>query len=85
MARPGRFELPTLGLEVQCSIQLSYGRSFLISHKQKYLGQNFFLLTGRLSLLLRHARGTVTISEDPDQTNRRRKWIFILLPKILAA
>ena len=27
MARPGRFELPTPGFEVRCSIQLSYGRS----------------------------------------------------------
>ena len=26
MVRPGRFELPTFGLEVHCSIQLSYGR-----------------------------------------------------------
>ncbi len=25
--RPGRFELPTCGFEVRCSIQLSYGRS----------------------------------------------------------
>ena len=27
MARPGRFERPTYGLEVRCSIQLSYGRN----------------------------------------------------------
>src|SRR5262249_14380287 len=27
MARPGRFELPTLCLEGRCSIQLSYGRA----------------------------------------------------------
>ena len=26
MARPERFELPTLGSEDRCSIQLSYGR-----------------------------------------------------------
>ena len=26
MARPERFELPTLGSEVRCSVQLSYGR-----------------------------------------------------------
>lgn len=26
MARPERLELPALGFEVQCSIQLSYGR-----------------------------------------------------------
>jgi hypothetical protein len=32
LARPERFELPTLGFEVRCSIQLSYGRlvSYLI-------------------------------------------------------
>ena len=27
MARPGRFELPTCGFEVRCSIQLSYRRA----------------------------------------------------------
>ena len=27
MARPGRFELPTNGLEIRCSVQLSYGRA----------------------------------------------------------
>ena len=27
LARPERFELPTLGFEVRCSIQLSYGRA----------------------------------------------------------
>ena len=26
MARPERFELPTLGIEIRCSIQLSYER-----------------------------------------------------------
>jgi hypothetical protein len=36
MARPGRFELPTRGLEVRCSVQLSYGRSFPnFSHYQR--------------------------------------------------
>ena len=29
MARPERFELPTLWFEARCSIQLSYGRVFL--------------------------------------------------------
>jgi hypothetical protein len=33
MARPGRFELPTLCLEGRCSIQLSYGRSTRFYHR----------------------------------------------------
>jgi hypothetical protein len=31
MARPERFELPTLCFEGRCSIQLSYGRNFVAS------------------------------------------------------
>ena len=31
VARPERFELPTLCFEGRCSIQLSYGRNFIIS------------------------------------------------------
>ena len=31
MARPERFELPTLCFEGRCSIQLSYGRNFFIN------------------------------------------------------
>ncbi len=30
VARPERFELPTLWFEARCSIQLSYGRTMLI-------------------------------------------------------
>jgi hypothetical protein len=30
MARPERFELPTLCFEGRCSIQLSYGRVFCV-------------------------------------------------------
>ena len=29
MARPERFELPTLWFEARCSIQLSYGRTIV--------------------------------------------------------
>ena len=32
MVRPGRIERPTLGLEVPCSIQLSYGRMDVPTH-----------------------------------------------------
>ena len=32
VARPERFELPTLWFEARCSIQLSYGRILLILH-----------------------------------------------------
>jgi hypothetical protein len=31
LTRPARFERATYGLEIRCSIQLSYGRSFLNS------------------------------------------------------
>ncbi len=31
VARPERFELPTLCFEGRCSIQLSYGRTFVFS------------------------------------------------------
>jgi hypothetical protein len=31
MARPERFELPTLWFEARCSIQLSYGRAAIKS------------------------------------------------------
>ena len=34
MVRPDEFESPTYGVEIRCSIQLSYGRSYL------YAGQN---------------------------------------------
>ena len=30
MARSERFELPTLGIEIRCSIQLSYERTHLV-------------------------------------------------------
>ena len=33
VARPGRFELPTLCLEGRCSIQLSYGRTSYVDSK----------------------------------------------------
>jgi hypothetical protein len=43
MARSERFELPTLGFEVRCSIQLSYERMSLFqwdSRAPDFLGTN---------------------------------------------
>ena len=37
MARPERFELPTLCFEGRCSIQLSYGRAVEVSLILKHL------------------------------------------------
>jgi hypothetical protein len=37
MARPERFELPTLCFEGRCSIQLSYGRTLPNLSHYKYL------------------------------------------------
>jgi hypothetical protein len=56
VARSERFELPTLGFEVRCSIQLSYERVSLFSglaESLKVLGTNQALKTtgNRYSLL----------------------------------
>jgi hypothetical protein len=43
LARSERFELPTLGFEVRCSIQLSYERINVFNHLVR--GQNSLALT----------------------------------------
>ena len=55
VARSERFELPTLGFEVRCSIQLSYERSFECSGYQSCQsssttgGPGFFVSVGMLN------------------------------------
>ena len=49
MARPGRFELPTLCLEGRRSIQLSYGRTVCYSDFRTLLAPiNDFLAAGQV-------------------------------------
>ena len=45
MARPGRLELPTLCLEGRRSIQLSYGRNYLIVRYLFACAQYFWVIT----------------------------------------
>jgi hypothetical protein len=62
MARPGRFELPTLCLEGRRSIQLSYGRAGYVDSKSFIVGSDTILdsLTfyrkGRGSMRMPHQR-----------------------------
>ena len=46
VARPERFELPTLWFEARCSIQLSYGRVTLNLHDAGSRHQNRVNLSG---------------------------------------
>ena len=62
MARPERFELPTLCFEGRCTIQLSYGRvgyvdskSFIMS-KDMILGAMNFSAKDRCSVVTGHQR-----------------------------
>jgi hypothetical protein len=55
MARSERFELPTLGFEVRCSIQLSYERASLFNG-----------LAGRLNPLGKGRRKHFRLSRLPD-------------------
>jgi hypothetical protein len=59
MARPERFELPTLWFEARCSIQLSYGRVIT------FYPNSTFLFDQALQLFAPFARFQVSFAPDP--------------------
>ena len=62
MARPGRFELPTLCLEGRRSIQLSYGRTSCTDFKS-FIGRYNTILA--VSTLCREGRRSTKLSYGP--------------------